>query len=233
MNGKERIERFLELQEHPERLTDGQARQMFADEGMRQLVRQLGFAKRALKNQEANGHDPNVDGEWERFAAIHARELDALDKGNGRRKLYFLLLHSPFRKLAASFIAVLVASGLALAAIHIVRQHQRQDIPRVANQAAVADTTMANARQATAAPKQLQDTITTKTHTFVNVPLDEMLKEIASAYHTEVEFDSESARSLRFHFVWKREDSLATVVRKLNTFEVVNITMDDNKLIVR
>lgn len=232
MNGKERIERFLELQEHPERLTDGQARQMFADEGMRQLVRQLGFAKRALKNQEANGHDPNVDGEWERFAAIHARELDALDKGNGRRKLYFLLLHSPFRKLAASFIAVLVASGLALAAIHIARQYQRQDVPSDANKTAVADTTMASARQAPAATQQ-QDTIATKTRNFVNVPLDEMLKEIASAYHAEVDFENGSARSLRFHFVWKRRDSLATVVRKLNTFEVVNITMDDNKLIVR
>jgi hypothetical protein len=48
-----------------------------------------------------------------------------------------------------------------------------------------------------------------------------------------VEFENEAARQLRFHFVWKREDSLSRVVEKLNTFEAVNIGMEDKTLVVK
>jgi hypothetical protein len=49
----------------------------------------------------------------------------------------------------------------------------------------------------------------------------------------QVEFENEAARHLRFHFVWKREDSLSRVVEKLNTFEAVNIVEEDKTLVVR
>lgn len=228
MTEKERIEWLLELQEHPEQLTDGQVRQMLADDEMRQLVRQLGFTKRAFKNQEAEGHAPNVNDEWEKFAAEHAGEMNALDKDENHRKSYF-----PFRKLAASFVAVLIASGLALAAIHIVRQNQNQDVSPTASKTVIADTTRADIKRQAIPTRLPQDTMPTEPRTFDNVPLDEMLQEIASAYNAEAEFENESARSLRFHFVWKREDSLTTVVEKLNTFDAVNITISNNKLIVR
>ena len=42
-----------------------------------------------------------------------------------------------------------------------------------------------------------------------------------------------AARQLRFHFVWKREESLDRVVEKLNIFEAVNIGMEDKTLVVR
>lgn len=228
MTGKERIELLLELQEHPEQLTDEQIRQILADDEMRQLARQLSFAKRAFKNQEAIDHTPNVNDEWKKFAAEHAGEMEALDKDDNHRKSNF-----PFRKLAASFVAVLIASGLAFAAIHIVRQNQSKDVLPTANTTVVADTTRSNVKQQTTPTRHPQDTIPTEPHTFDNVPLDEMLKEIAPAYNAGVEFENESARSLRFHFVWKHEDSLTTVVEKLNTFDAVNITIDNNKLIVR
>ena len=60
-----------------------------------------------------------------------------------------------------------------------------------------------------------------------------MLTAIAVAHNMQVEFENEAARELRFHFVWKREDSLDRVVEKLNTFEAVNIGMEDKTLVVR
>ena len=60
-----------------------------------------------------------------------------------------------------------------------------------------------------------------------------MLTAIAAAHGVGVEFENDAARGLRFHFVWKREDSLSRVVEKLNTFEAVNIGMEDKKLVVR
>ena len=77
------------------------------------------------------------------------------------------------------------------------------------------------------------DTIPTEPYVFNNVPLDSMLTVIAVAHGVQVEFENEAARHLRFHFVWKRKDSLSRVVEKLNNFEAVNIVEEDKMLVVK
>ena len=237
MTDEQRIEWLLELQEHPEQLTDAQLQQILADDEMRQLVQQLGFAKRAFKHDALKNDIPDVETEWEKFAASHAEELEILDEGerlrvgdgtSGIHKPRFVLRLAT-HKIAASFIGVLLVSGIAFAAIQVVRNintskpqqpttEQTTDIKPVTS--LPADTVQA-------------DTIPVEPYIFNNVPLDSMLTAIAAAHGVGVEFENEAARELRFHFVWKREDSLSRVVEKLNTFEAVNIGMEDNKLVVR
>ena len=226
MTEEKRIEWLLELQEHPEQLTDEQLQQILADDEMRQLVQQLGFAKRAFKHDALKNDTPDVEGEWEKFAASHSEELEILDEGEYKPRLRaYLAPH----KIAASFIGVLLASGIAFAAIQVVRNistpkpqqpttEQTTDINQVAP--LPADTVQA-------------DTIPVEPYVFNNVPLDSMLTAIAAAHRVQVEFENEAARQLRFHFIWKREDSLDRVVEKLNTFEAVNIGMEDKTLVVR
>ena len=226
---QQRIERLLELQTNPEQLTDEQMQQILADDEMRQLVQQLGFAKRAFKHDALKNDTPDVDAEWEKFAAKHAELLDALDEDKPKFPSSFFTFHSSFQKIAASFIGVLLASGIAFAAIQVVRNistpkpqqpttEQTTDINQVAP--LPADTVQA-------------DTIPVEPYVFNNVPLDSMLTAIAAAHRVQVEFENEAARQLRFHFIWKREDSLDRVVEKLNTFEAVNIGMEDKTLVVR
>ena len=248
---QQRIEWLLELQDHPEQLTDEQLQQILADDEMRQLVKQLGFAKRAFKHDALKNDIPDVEGEWEKFAASHAEELtnaaraegklactmpckeeedesqlEILDEGEYKPRLR---AHLAPRKIAASFIGVLLASGIAFAAIQVVRNistpkpqqpttEQTTDIDPVTS--LPADTVQA-------------DTISVEPYIFNNVPLDSMLTAIATAHGVGVEFENEAVRQLRFHFVWKREDSLSRVVEKLNTFETVNIVEEDKTLVVR
>ncbi len=275
MTEKQRIEWLLELQEltnereqsdacinsaerggrrrsqHPEQLTDEQMKEILADDEMRQLVQQLGFAKRAFKYDELKNDIPDVDAEWEKFAASHSEELtnaaraegklactmpckeeedesqlDALDEGEYKPRLRAYL--TP-RKIAASFIGVLLASGIAFAAIQVVRNISTPK-PQLPSTEQVIDT-----KPVTSLPIETvkADTITTEPYVFNNVPLDSMLTAIAAAYGVGVEFENDAARELRFHFVWKREDSLSRVVEKLNTFEAVNIVEEDKTLVVR
>ena len=248
MAEEKRIEWFLELQEHPEQLTDEQLQQILADDEMRQLVQQLGFAKRAFKHDELKIDTPDVDAEWEKFAACHAEELDALDEGerlrerlrvgdgtsgmsdgtSGIHKPRFLAFLAP-HKIAASFIGVLLASGIAFAAIQVVRNISTPK-PQLPTTEQTTDT-----KPVTSLPADTvkADTILVEPYIFNNVPLDSMLTTIATAHGVGVEFENEAARQLRFHFVWKREDSLTRVLEKLNTFEAVNISMEDKKLVVR
>ena len=226
MTEEKRIEWLLELQEHPEQLTDEQLQQILADDEMRHLVQQLGFAKRALKHDELNNDTPDVDAEWEKFAASHSEELEILDEGEYKPRLRAYL--AP-RKIAASFIGVLLVSGIAFAAIQVVRNISTPK-PQLRSTEQVIDT-----KPVTSLPADTvkADTISVETYIFNNVPLDSMLTAIASAHGVGVEFENEAVRHLRFHFVWKREDSLSRVVEKLNTFEAVNIGMEDKTLVVK
>ena len=248
---QQRIEWLLELQDHPEQLTDEQLQQILADDEMRQLVKQLGFAKRALKHDELNNNTSDVDAEWEKFAASHSEELtnaaraegklactmpckeeedesqlEILDEGEYKPRLRAYL--AP-RKIAASFIGVLLASGIAFAAIQVVRNIST---PKP-QQPTTEQTTDIDPVTFLPADTVQADTISVEPYIFNNVPLDSMLTAIATAHGVGVKFENEAARHLRFHFVWKREDSLSRVVEKLNTFEAVNIGMEDKTLVVK
>ena len=226
MTEEKRIEWLLELQEHPEQLTDEQLQQILADDEMRQLVQQLGFAKRAFKHDALKNDTPDVEGEWEKFAASHSEELEILDEGEYKPRLRAYL--AP-RKIAASFIGVLLASGIAFAAIQVVRNISTPK-PQLPSTEQVIDT-----KPVTSLPANTikADIIQSEPYVFNNVPLDSMLTVIAAAHQAKVEFENEAARGLRFHFVWKREDSLTRIAEKLNTFDAVNIVVEDKKLIVR
>ena len=240
MTEEQRIEWLLELQEHPEQLTDEQLQQILADDEMRQLVEQLAFTKRAIKQSQLTNDTPDVDNEWEQFAASHAEELDALDRSAGlgdacqsehetsAKPLMIKRLFSQ-SKIAASFIGVLLASGIAFATIQIVRNIKTSKPQTVKTEQ------VATVSPAASLPTDTikADTIPSEPCVFNNVPLDSMLTTIAAAHGVQVKFENDAVRELRFHFVWKREDSLARVVEKLNTFEAVNIAQEDKKLVVR
>ena len=200
MTEKQRIEWLLELQDHPEQLTDEQLQQILADDEMRQLVQQLGFAKRAFKYDELKSDTPDVDAEWEKFAASHAEELtnaaraegklactmpckekedesqlDALDEEKAKPHFQIYLFS---HKIAASFIGVLLASGIAFAAIQVVRNISTPK-PQLPSTEQVIDT-----KPVTSLPADTvkADTIPVEPYVFNNVPLDSMLTTIAAAY---------------------------------------------------
>ena len=226
MTEDKRIEWLLELQDHPEQLTDEQLQQILADDEMRQLVQQLGFAKRALKHDALKNDIPDVEGEWEKFAASHSEELVALDEEKPKFHFHIYLFR---HKIAASFIGVLLVSGITFASIQVVRNIST---PKP-QQPTTEQTTDIDPVTFLPADTVQADTISVEPYIFNNVPLDSMLTAIATAHGVGVEFENEAARHLRFHFVWKREDSLSRVVEKLNTFEAVNIDIEDKTLVVR
>ena len=206
-------------------MTDEQLQQSLDDPQMRELVEQMAFAKRTFKDEELQAVEPDVEGEWEKFAADHFGKDNTAEANSS-----LFTFHSSLQKIAASFIGVLLVSGMAFAAIHIVRMVNSQKAETVQTEQP------ASYKPSSVLPADTVKTDTTTTEqpvVFDNVPLEKMLTEIAAYYHVEVSFQNDDARQLRFHFVWKREDSLARVVEKLNTFEAVNIGMEDNKLVVR
>lgn len=155
---------------------------------------------------------PDVDEAWQQFDRQHIPS---------ERPIH------TWRKIAAILIGIITISGIAIAAIHIVRNHEVKSVA-VSQQPATVE-----ARTPDTHKQPADTTVSIQPVIFDNIPFDKMLTEIANYYHAEVVFQNEDARQLRFYFVWYQDQPLEKVVETLNHFESVNMMVDDKKLIVR
>jgi len=219
MTEKQRIDYLLDLQENPERFTDQELQKILEDNELRLLMEQLAFAKRAFITQEAA---PSVDAEWDKFADKYSDTLSRLDHQQVKIAYSTLL-----RRIAAIVVGIVLLSGIAFATAHYIKNFIND------NQGNSIENNLIDTPQKQSFQAEKDAEIPVTKRIFDNVPLEEILAEIAVAYNTEVEFQDDAKRSLRLHFVWKSEDNLIRVVEKLNTFNAINITIKNNKIIVK
>ncbi len=206
-----KIKMLLDMQEHPEQFSEQELEQMLSDAEAQELMEATAQLKRAMKNDEFSISEQEIEDEWQAFAANHLAEQKP---------------QRTWLKIAAMFIGVLFMTGIAFAAIHIIKENTgAQEIKQVEQpvlQQPVSTGTVNN------------DTIAqTEPVIFDNVTLDSIAKEIADYHHIEVDLQNELAKQLRFYFVWKQDDDLQEVVEKLNMFDHVDMTIENGKLIVR
>ena len=106
MERNEKIQMLLDMQEHPENYLEQELKTMLEDPEVCELMEGTALLKQAMIWENTRKNAVNVDTEWQRFAGQHI--IDSKPR-------------SRWLKIAASFIGVLLVSGMAFAAIHIVR----------------------------------------------------------------------------------------------------------------
>ena len=185
---------------------------------------------------------PDVDEAWQQFTQRSTPNSN--DNPNSKLLTPHSKLLTPnskrpmhaWRKVAAMLIGILTLSGIAFAAVRIVRQAQHEERPVTAAEKSRSAITVSQGHTA--------DTIAkAEPVVFDNVPLDSIVKDIASYHHLDMDLQNERLRAgasagmqasgLRFYFVWNQDDSLKEVIEKLNMFEQVNLSVENGKLIVR
>ena len=157
---------------------------------------------------------PEIERAWQKFTRDHRHVAER----SAHRWL----------KVAASIVGVIIVSGIALAAIQLVRQKQKPQANQIEQTANVTPPV-----NIVPTDTFTTDTVIVEKRVFDNVPLDTMLMEIADYYHVTVDFQRDDSRQLRLHFVWKSSESLDQVVERLNIFEAVNIIREPEKLIIK
>ena len=238
------IRQLLEMLDHPEAYTEQQIHDIiYRDEDTRETYRLMVEAKRSCRNRQDEA-PVDVDAAWQRFN----QRLHPEQHGHGRMKKATSLtfgracsrseeqMQASFSfRLVASFIGVLLVSGITFAAIHFVRHHIGGDMPAtpqetevaVPDQQVVFDDTVKVDTTDTIVQKATMEPVV-----FDNVPLEEMLPEIADHYDATVAFANDKARQLRFRFVWNPKQDIGQVVSDLNQFESLTVTLKDNKITV-
>ena len=191
----------------------------------------LALTKQAFVKHEVEKESVPVDEEWEKFAAEHADELEALEKDEPHTATIKKLMGILPYKVAASIIGILFTAGVAFAAIHIVRHFVGGDLKSPTQEVRISNSSQ---------PSLVLPTDTVKTDTttnakpivFDNVALDKMLPQIAAYYNKEVEFKKTDARQLRFYFVWKQDETLDVVLHRFNLFESITVELKSDKIVV-
>ena len=191
----------------------------------------LALTKQAFVKREVEKESVPVDEEWEKFAAEHAEELEALEKDEPRTATITRLMGILPYKVAASIIGILFTAGVAFAAIHIVRHFVGGDLKSPTQEVRISNSSQPSPALPTDTVKT-DTTTTTKPIVFDNVALDKMLPQIASYYNKEVEFQNEEARQLRFYFVWKQDETLDVVLHRFNLFESITVELKSDKIVV-
>ena len=217
----ENIRQLLEMLDHPEAYTEQEIHDIInRNEDTRETYRLMVEAKRSSRNRQ-NETPVDVDAAWQRFVE--------------QNKTQTSILKSQIKKMVASFIGVLLVSGIAFAAIHIVRHYVGQDMPTPPqetqmvepHQQIIPDDTVKVETTDTIAPKSTMEPVV-----FDNVPLEEMLPDIAARYDATVSFANDKARQLRFRFVWNPQQGIDQVVNDLSQFESLTVTLKDNQITV-
>ena len=189
----------------------------------------LALMKQAYEKRETEKETIPIDEEWEKFAAEHADELEALEKDEPHRATIKKLMGILPYKVAASIIGILFTAGVAFAAIHIARMVSHPKPQTMQAEQTISDKPISALPTDTI---KTDTTTTTKPIVFDNVALDKMLPQIAAHYNKEVEFQNTDARQFRFYFVWKQDETLDVVLHRLNLFESITVELKSDKIVV-
>jgi len=240
----ENIRQLLEMLDNPDAYTEQQIQEIInRDEDTRETYRLMVEAKRCSRHRQ-HQKSVDVDAAWQRFdqrlrVGDSYREALATNrdartsrmrhqpKQHGFGWMKILCRAKRQSRAAASFIGVLLVTGIAFAAIHIVRQYQKQETPQI-------EMTEKATSPVTTLPADTlsKDTVTVQPIIYDNIPLEKMLPEIAAHYDVKVIFANDEARGLRFRFVWNPQQGIEQVVNDLNQFERLTVTLKGHQITV-
>ena len=234
---------LLDLLEHPEKYSETQKAELLGDEKVNELYQQLVEIRQSLdycKSKEEMKM-PSIDAEWEKLKdemklKEEKQQKKEVMKQNAETQhtAKLLPLWSPMRKVA-TVAAVLVASGITFAAIHLVtRSHQASDKHNTELVSSRKDSI-----QQVSAPQK--SNIEEKTDSaslaqlplvYENAELQKILTPIAGHFHLQVTYQNESARHIRLFLQLEKNMSLDDIIELMNHFEKVNIRHEGQTLIV-
>ena len=209
MKKDEKIQLLLDMQEHPEQFSEQALQTMLDDPEVRKLMEATTQLKQAMLSDENDVND--VDTEWKRFAQTHLTEQKP---------------ERSWLKIAATFIGILMMSGIAFAAIHIIRNFSNAGIEP---QKTIQETTIANPHQLPADTIKT-DTIPSMVVRYDEATLEQILTDMADYYGLTLNWKSEEAKTLRLFYIWNKLQSAVKAIRSMNSFERIRLELSDSIL---
>lgn len=204
-------DQLLQMLEQPHRYTAEEWQEILADDECRELYMLMSKTQSAIDAARADKEvtDNIIDDEWQRLECAYSSQRSSL-----------------FYKYIAMIVGILMLSGIAYAAIHIVRHAKNVEGDL---QPPTEDTRFIKSHQQMVEA----DTIAApQPKLYDNVPLEQILSELSTYYHIKIGYCNEAARKIRLFYQWKPDYSKEKFVEMLNNFEWLQLELESDTLFV-
>ena len=159
---------------------------------------------------ESNIPAPDANDAWEQFQKAHIVAKST----------------TTWYKIAAMFIGILMLSGIAYAAIsHFIKMEDKPQVTLTERKPDIKK--MEKTYGAEMTPTKKAPVV------FNNVELQQIMQYVADGYGVKVEFKNNAARTIRFYLQWEADDTLQEIIDKINHFEKVHLTLNENTITIK
>ena len=159
---------------------------------------------------ESNIPAPDANDAWEQFQKAHIVAKST----------------TTWYKIAAMFIGILMLSGIAYAAIsHFIKMEDKPQVTLTERKPDIKK--MEKTYGAEMTPTKKAPVV------FNNVELQQIMQYVADGYGVKVEFKNNAARTIRFYLQWEADDTLQEIIDKINHFEKVHLTLNEDTITIK
>ena len=159
---------------------------------------------------ESNIPVPDANDAWEQFQKAHIVAKST----------------TTWHKIAAMFIGILMLSGIAYAAIsHFIKMEDKPQVTLTERKPDIKK--MEKTYGAEMTPTKKAPVV------FNNVELQQIMQYVADGYGVKVEFKNNAARTIRFYLQWEADDTLQEIIDKINHFEKVHLTLNEDTITIK
>lgn len=131
----------------------------------------------------------------------------------------------PILKIAASIISVLMLSGIAYATIaHFIETDEKPNTVITERKTEIDKVEKAYGMEVVPTKNAPVE--------FNNVELQQIMKYVSDNYNIKVEFKNNDARTIRFYLQWEADNTLQEIIDKINHFEKVRLTLNEETITI-
>ena len=185
---------------------------MKKEEQIRMLLHPEKYTNEQLDQMldESNITVPDANDAWEQFQKAHIVAKST----------------TTWYKIAAMFIGILMLSGIAYAAIsHFIKMEDKPQVTLTERKPDIKK--MEKTYGAEMTPTKKAPVV------FNNVELQQIMQYVADGYGVKVEFKNNAARTIRFYLQWEADDTLQEIIDKINHFEKVHLTLNEDTITIK
>lgn len=213
----------FKLIENPDKYSAKEINEILSDPDVREIYDTLCLTKSAL-NGRRMATDTDVNTAWDVFKRKQLRRRFGLIwNGNRAASIYTFALSS----LAAVAIGVAVTVSVYIPQSQSIEPETQSPIDTTTQTVGIVvlnDSLDGHGNETL---------IPTKPIIFEDESLESILNQMSSIYAVQVEYHSSETARLHLYYKYEPSLSLKEVIDQLNTFEQINIQIDDKKLIVK
>lgn len=213
----------IELAEHPEKFSGSELASLLEDPEIREIYDTICQVDSAFISPKSLSQN-EVNNEWARFS---------VNENISGKKSW---LRIGVRRSVAAVVAVVavvasvsaLAFGIGLMSRYLsenTSKHQIQHAEKIANTDVIA-------KETDIIPSDSTGRVATSV-IFENETLGNVLKEISQHYGLTFEVVNDDAMNIRLYYKWNAADEATEVVRQLNSFDRIRLTLEDDILILK